>query len=90
MLCVYVCVVHKYVLVMSLHVCLLLLVQWVQEKYMAEGWAQHHDHLVEFDEPEAEKVKPSIYVRVAEPADDDEKNWKVSIIGTSRVSCTTI
>ena len=53
---------------------------------MAEGWSQHHQHLVEFDEPEAENAKPSIYVRVAEPADDDEKNWKVSIIGTSRVS----
>ena len=53
---------------------------------MAEGWARHHQHLVEFDEPEAENAKPSIYVRVAEPADDDEKNWKVSIIGTSCVS----
>ena len=55
---------------------------------MAEGWVQHHDHLVEFDQPEAENAKPSIFVRVAEPADDDEKKWKVSIIGTSRVSCT--
>ena len=54
---------------------------------MAEGWAQHHDHLVEFDEPEAENAKPSICVRVAEPADGDEKSWKVSIIGTSLVSC---
>ena len=64
----------------------MLFLQWVQEKYKAEGWAQHHDHLVEYDEPEEEKTKPSISVRVAAPDDDDEKNWKVSIIGTSPVS----
>ena len=60
----------------------------MQDKYIAEGWTQHHDHSVEFDEPEGENAKPSIDVEVAEPADDDEKNWKVSIISTSHVSCT--
>ena len=64
--------------------------QWVQEKYKDEGWAQHHDHLLEYDEPNAESPKQSISARVAEPADDDEKNWKVSIIGTSQVSCTIL
>ena len=59
----------------------------MQEKYKAKGWADHHDHLLEYDEPSAQNPKPSISVRVAEPADDDEKNWKVSIIGTGQVSC---
>ena len=60
----------------------------MEEKYTAQGWAQHHDHLLEYDDPNAENPKPSISVSVAEAADDDEKNWKVSIIGTSEVSCT--
>ena len=60
--------------------------QWVQEKYKDEGWAQHHEHLLEYDVPDAESPKPSISVKVAQPADDDEKNWKVSIIGKSQVS----
>ena len=62
----------------------------MQEKYKDEGWAQHHDHLLEYDQPDTENAKPSISARVAEPADDDEKNWKVSIIGTSQVSCTIL
>ena len=68
--------------------CFRLLFQWVKEEYKADGWARHHDHLLEYDEPNAENPKPSISVSVAEPADDDEKNWKVSIISTSEVSCT--
>ena len=60
--------------------------QWVCEKYEDAGWVQHHEHLLEYDECTSEKSKPSIAVRVAEPADDDERNWKVSIISTSRVS----
>ena len=68
----------------------LSLLQWVQEKYKADSWMENHDHLLEYNEPDAENLEPYISVRVAEPADDDERNWKVSIIGTSEVSCTRV
>ena len=83
---------------MHAHVCVylhklndtLLSFQWVQEEYKVDGWTRHHDHLLEYDEPDAENAKPTISARVAEPADGDEKNWKVSIIGTSQVSYTIL
>ena len=61
----------------------------MKEKYKAEGWALHH-HLLEYDEPNAENPMPSILAKVAEPADDEEKNWKVFITGTSEVSCVFV
>ena len=60
--------------------------QCVQEKYNSPGWVQHHEHLLEYDDCNADNPIPSISVRVTEPADDDEKNWKVSMISKSRVS----
>ena len=72
----------------QLRVSFLLSCQWVFEKYENGGWVQHHEHLLEYDECTTDHSKPSITVRVAKPADDDERKWKVSIISTRRVSCT--
>ena len=47
-------------------------------------------HMLEFEETNAESPKPSMSVRVAEPADDKEKNWKVTIISAVFVSYTAV
>ena len=65
---------------------LILIFQWVQDEYTSGGWTRHHTHMLEYEETGAEKPKPSISVRVAEPADHEEKNWKVTIISAVPVS----
>ena len=62
--------------------------QWVQNKYESQGWTQHHEHLLEFEECNAENAKPSISVRIAEPANQEENNWEASIISAIIVSHT--
>ena len=77
-LCVYAC---------KLTECLFYsLFQWVQDEYMNGGWTKHHAHMLEYEETNAENPKQSISVRVTEPADDEERNWKVTIISAVPVS----
>ena len=44
--------------------------------------------MLEYEETNAENPKPSISFEVAEPADNEEKDWKVTIISAVPVSCT--
>ena len=67
---------------------LLLTFQRVQDDYTSGGWAKHHTQMLEYEETSAEDSKPFIIFEVAEPADELEKNWKVTIISAVRVSCT--
>ena len=60
--------------------------QRVQDEYTDGGWTKHHSHMLEYEETNAKCPEPSISFRVAEPADDKEKNWKVTIISADSVS----
>ena len=42
--------------------------------------------MLEYEETSAKNPNPSITFDVADPADDMEKNWKVMVISTVRVS----
>ena len=44
--------------------------------------------MLEYEETNEEHSKPAIILEVAEPADDMEKNWKVTIITANHVSYT--
>ena len=65
---------------------LLLTFQRVQDEYTGGGWTKHHSHMLEYEETIVKCPKPFISLRVAEPADDKEKNWKVTIISADSVS----
>ena len=65
---------------------LLLTFQRVQDEYTNGGWTKHHTQMLEYEEINGENSKPSIIFEVAEPADDMEKNWKVTTISVVRVS----
>ena len=65
---------------------LLLTFQRVRDDYTSGGWTKHHTQMLEYDETSAGNPKPSITFEVADPADDMEKNWKVTVISTVRVS----
>ena len=67
---------------------LLFTFQRVQDDYRSAGWAKHHTQMLEYEDSHAEDAKPFITFEVAEPADDMEKNWKVTIISAVRVSFT--
>ena len=69
---------------------LVLTFQWVQNEYASEGWTKHHTQMLEYEETSTENPKPSITFEVAEPADDKEKNWKVTTISVVCVSYTSI
>ena len=68
---------------------LLLTFQRVHNDYTTSGdWAQHHTQMLEYEETDDENSKPFITFEVAEPADDMERNWKVTVISAVRVSYT--
>ena len=46
--------------------------------------------MLEYEETSVKNPKPSITFEVAEPADDMERNWKVTTISVVRVSYTFI
>ena len=68
--------------------CVCLLFQWVQDKYASGGWTQHHEHMLKYEETNAETPSPSISVSITEPADAEERNWKITIISAVPVSYT--
>ena len=65
---------------------LLLTFQRVQNEYASGGWTKHHTQMLEYEETSAKYPKPLITFEVAEPADDKEKNWKVTTISVVHVS----
>ena len=62
--------------------------QHIQDEYASGGWTKHHTQMLEYEETDSENTKPSITFEVAEPADDMERNWKVTTISVVRVSNT--
>ena len=58
----------------------------MQDKYTSGGWTQHHAHVLKYEETNAENPCPLVTVSVTEPADDKERNWKVTIISAVPVS----
>ena len=67
---------------------LLLTFQRVQDDYIRGGWTKHHTQRLEYEEINAENLKPSITFKVAEPANDKQKNWEVTLITADCVSYT--
>ena len=55
---------------------------------MSGGWTLLCDHMLEYEETDAENYSPSISLGVNEPANDEEKNWNVTIVKPVRVSYT--
>ena len=48
---------------------------------------KHHTQRLEYEETSAENTKPSILFEVAEPANDKQKDWEVTLITADCVSC---
>ena len=48
----------------------------------------HHSHMLEYEETSAEVPKPSISFEVADPANDKEKDWNVTVVSAVCVSYT--
>ena len=67
---------------------LLLTFQRVQDDYASGGWTKHHTQWLEYEESSTENTKPSITFEVAEPANDKQKNWEVTVITADCVSYT--
>ena len=44
--------------------------------------------MLEYEEASAQNPKPSIILRNSEPANDEENNWKVTIVMSNDVSYT--
>ena len=65
---------------------LILTTQRVHNEYTSEGWTKHHTQMLKYEETSVENPKPSITFEVADPADDMEKKWKVTIISVVHVS----
>ena len=65
---------------------LILTFQHVQDEYAGGGWTKHHTQMLEYEETNAENSKLAITFEVAKPADDMEKNWKVTTISSVHVS----
>ena len=65
---------------------LLPTLQHVHDEYTSGDWTKHHAQKLEYEEPNAKNPKPSVFVRVTRPADDREKDWKVTIISADTVS----
>ena len=64
----------------------MLTIQRVEDEYTSGGWTKHHTQMLEYEETSAENTKPAITFEVAEPADDKERNWKVTTISVVHVS----
>ena len=67
---------------------LLFTIQRVLEDYTSGGWTKHHTQMLEYEETSAENTKRSIVFEVAEPANDRQKDWEVTIITANHVSYT--
>ena len=68
---------------------LLLTFQHVQDEYTSGGWTKHHKQRLEYEETGPDNPRPAaIKFEVTEPADDMEKNWKVTTISIDHVSYT--
>ena len=48
----------------------------------------HHTHILEYEETSAEDPKPAICFEVADPANDKEKDWNVTVVSAVCVSYT--
>ena len=68
--------------------CLLLAFQRVENVYSCGGWTKHHEDMLEYEEASAPNAKLSISLRITEPDDEEEKNWKVKIVTSIPVSNT--
>ena len=64
---------------------LLLTFQRVHDDYTSGGWTKHHTQMLEYEETSAEKPRPSITFKIAEPANDKQKDWEVTLITSNRV-----
>ena len=67
---------------------LLFTFQRVHNDYTSGGWTKHHTQMLEYEGTTAEVSKPSITFEVAEPANDKQKDWEVTVITANRVSYT--
>ena len=67
---------------------LILTVQRVLDDYTSGGWTKHHTQMLEYEETNTENTKPSILFELADPANDRQKDWEVTIITANRVSYT--
>ena len=67
---------------------LLLTFQRVHDDYTSGGWTKHHTQRLEYEETNAENPKPSIIFEIAEPANDKQKDWEVTLITADCVSYT--
>ena len=61
--------------------------QWVRDEYRSGGWTRHHAHMLQYEKVSAEGPNPSVSFRISELADDEEKNWKVTLLSAIPVSC---
>ena len=68
--------------------CLLLVFQRVEDEYSGGGWTKHHGNMLEYEEACAPNAKPSISLKITEPADDQERKWKLTIVTSIPVSYT--
>ena len=64
----------------------------MEDEYSCGGWTKHHGHMLEYEEASVQNAKPSISLRITEPDDEEEKNWKVKIVTSIPVSypCTLL
>ena len=60
----------------------------MEDVYSCGGWTKHHENMLEYEEVSAQNPKPSISLRITQPADEEEKNWKVKIVTSIPVSYT--
>ena len=67
---------------------LLLTIQWVHDDYTSGGWTKHHTQMLEYEETSAENTKRCIIFEVAEPANDKQKDWELTLITANHVSYT--
>ena len=62
--------------------------QRVEDEYSRGDWTKHHGHMLEYEEASDQNPKPSISLRITEPDDEEQKNWKLSIVTSIPVSYT--
>ena len=67
---------------------LLLTFQRVQDDYSSGGWTKHHTQRLEYEATNTKNPNPAIVFEVAEPANDWQKDWHVTLITADCVSYT--
>ena len=67
---------------------IVLTFQRVQDDYSSGGWTKHHTQRLEYTETNGESLTPSIIFEVAEPANDKQKDWEVTLITADCVRYT--